>query len=86
MQVFLFLKIQNLSSSGVIFLKAFILFIWLCWVLVTACELLVEICGIQFPDQGSNPCLLPWELRVLTTEQSVQVFLWAVMHGGRVRE
>ena len=55
MQVFLFLKIQNLSSSGVIFLKAFILFIWLCWVLVTACELLVEICGIQFPDQGVKP-------------------------------
>ena len=58
------------------------LFIWLCWVLlaahrifqlrhlgslVVACELLVVTCGIQFPDQGSNPGPLHWECIVLAT-------------------
>ena len=27
--------------------------------LVAACKLLVEACGIQFPDQGSNPIPRP---------------------------
>ena len=29
---------------------------------------LVVACGVSFPDQGSNPGPLHWELRVLTTE------------------
>ena len=33
--------------------------------LVASCELLVEACGIYFPDQGSNLDLLHWEHRVL---------------------
>ena len=36
------------------------LFIWLGQVLIMVCE-------IYFPDQGSNPGLLHWELQVLTT-------------------
>ena len=36
------------------------LFIWLCWVLVSAY-------GIQLPDRGSNPGPLHWELRVSAT-------------------
>ena len=40
-----------------IFFKKY-LFIWVSWVFVAAC-------GIQFPDQGSNPGLLHWECRVL---------------------
>ena len=43
------------------------LFIWLCWVLVTVCELLIATCGIQFPDHGLNPSPLHWECRVLAT-------------------
>ena len=35
--------------------------------LVVACEFLVVACGIQFPDQGSNPGPLRWERRVLVT-------------------
>ena len=33
--------------------------------LVASCELLVEICGICFPDQGSNLGLLHWEHRIV---------------------
>ena len=58
------------------------LFIWLCQVLVVACRifqlppvgslvaacrLLVAACGIQFPDQGSNPGPPAMEHGVLTT-------------------
>ena len=35
--------------------------------LVVACRLLVAVCGIQFPDQGSNLGILHWEHRVLAT-------------------
>ena len=35
--------------------------------LVAACKLLVEACGIYFPDQGSNPNCLNWKHRVLAT-------------------
>ena len=36
--------------------------------LVAACELLLAICGIKFPDQGLNTApLLHWEQRVLAT-------------------
>ena len=31
------------------------------------CELLVEACGIQFPDQGWNPDPLHWEQGALAT-------------------
>ena len=34
----------------------------------TTCKLLVEACGIQFPDQGSNPGPLHWEYGVSATE------------------
>ena len=36
------------------------LFLWLCWVLAAAC-------GIQFPDQRSNPGPLHWKHGVLAT-------------------
>ena len=32
-----------------------------------ACELLVAACGIQLPDQGSNPSLVHWEHGVPAT-------------------
>ena len=35
--------------------------------LVESCKPLVAACGIQFPDQGSNPGLLCWESNVLAT-------------------
>ena len=31
------------------------------------CELLITACGIEFPDQGSNPGFLHWEHGVLAT-------------------
>ena len=37
------------------------LFIWLCRVLVSPCELLDAACGIWFPDQGSDRGPLLWE-------------------------
>ena len=37
------------------------------WVFVVACGLLVAACGIQFPDQGSNPGPLRWKHGVLAT-------------------
>ena len=55
------------SFQGFIFLIYFLLFIWLPQVLVVACKLLVATCGIYFPDQGSNQCLLHWESRILAT-------------------
>ena len=36
--------------------------------LVVVCKLLVVACGIQFPDQGSNPSRQHQEFRVLATE------------------
>ena len=63
--------------------KNIYLFIWLRWVLVVACQLLScgmqppqlwhvnsqlwHACGIQFPDQRSNPGPLHWECGVLST-------------------
>ena len=35
--------------------------------LAVACELLVEMCKIQFPDQGLNPGPLYWKHGVLDT-------------------
>ena len=35
--------------------------------LVASGKLLVEACGIRFPDQGLNPSPLHWELSVLAT-------------------
>ena len=49
--------------SGAHFRLLFFFLICLPWVLVVACE-------IQFPDQGSNPCPLFWEHRILTTGPS----------------
>ena len=43
------------------------LFIWLCLFFVATCELFAAVCGIQFPNQGSNPGPLHWELEVLAT-------------------
>ena len=43
------------------------LFIWLHWVLVVACKILVVACGTWFPDQGSNPRPLHWERGILAT-------------------
>ena len=48
-------------------LHLLLFFIWMCWVLVVACKLLVEASGIQFPDQGSDPGPLHWKCRVLPT-------------------
>ena len=41
--------------------------LWHAGSLVAARELLAAACGIQFPDQGSNPGPLHWECRVLAT-------------------
>ena len=41
--------------------------LWHVGSLAVACELLVATCGIQFPDQGSNPGPLHWECGVLAT-------------------
>ena len=42
-------------------------FIWLHWVSVVACRILVAACGIYFPDQGSDLGPLRWKLGVLGT-------------------
>ena len=51
------------------FLFNIYLFIWLCGVLVAACELLVVACGIYFPDKVSNTGPLHWEQGVLATTE-----------------
>ena len=49
------------STNSFFFFFNICLFIWLHWVLVSACKLLVAVCGIQFPDQGLNPGALRQE-------------------------
>ena len=61
------------------FSRSFAYFIWLHWILVVAC-------GIQFPNQGSNPGPLHWELGVLATgprrkSQILFLILVTVMFG-----
>ena len=41
--------------------------LWHAGHLVAAGEILIAACGIWFPDQGSHPCSLDWDLRVLAT-------------------
>ena len=43
------------------FIKKIKLLIWLCWVLVAACE-------IQLPDQGWNPGPVHWEFGVFVLD------------------
>ena len=61
------------------------LFIWVCWVLAAAGELLNVACGIQFPDQRSNPGPPYREHRVLATgppgKSIVAAFLINFSHG-----
>ena len=52
-------------APRVLFLFLFLVFIWLCWVLVAAHELLAVACEIKFPDQGLNLGPLHWEHRLL---------------------
>ena len=68
--------VWSIVSIGVLWLLKLIwfyslfflnLFIWLHWVLVAACELLVAAYDIKFPDQGLNPGPMLWEHRVLAT-------------------
>ena len=54
--------IQLATGSGVLFF-----FFKLCWILVAACELLIEPCRLYFSDQGVNPGPLYWECGVLAT-------------------
>ena len=58
-------KIQFAIQEQFDFLKY--LFILLCSVLVVACQLLVGVSVIQFPDQGSNPGPLHQKHGVLAT-------------------
>ena len=70
-----------------------ILFIWLHWVLVSACEIflsllqnmesLVAAHGIQFPDQGLSPGPLHWECRVLATGPPARSHLHPLLHATR---
>ena len=55
------------SHTLCLFVVFLILFIWLRVFFIATYELLVAACGIQFPNQGSNPGLLHWELEVLAT-------------------
>ena len=43
------------------------LFIWLSWVLVAACKLLVVTCWVHFPAQELNLDPLHWQFGVLAT-------------------
>ena len=77
------LMVKDVVAAFFFFFKD--LFIWVCWVLVAACELLDVACGIQFPDKGSNPGPLYQEYRVLATEPPgksiVAAFLINFSHG-----
>jgi len=53
--------------SGFYLFNIFLIIYLAAQVLVVACKLLVATCGIYFPDQGSNQCLLHWESRILAT-------------------
>ena len=50
-------------------LHSLYLFIWLCWVLAVALELLVVAYGIWVPDRGSNSGPLRWECGILAMNQ-----------------
>lgn len=53
--------------------------------LVVTYELLVALCGIQFPDQGPNPGPPHWEHRVPATEppgKSPVNFLKSLLNSG----
>ena len=52
--------VRDFAIDRYTLLSFFLPFFWLHWALVVAC-------GIQFPDQGSNPGPLHWERGVLTT-------------------
>ena len=53
-------------------------FIWLCQVLVTGCGIFVVVCGVWFPDRGSNPDPLHWQqsLNCYTTKEDPQDRDW----------
>ena len=67
------------------------LFIWLCWVLVVACKLLVAECGIQFPDriEPGSPALGAWSLSHWTTRKvpnfSFVKFLLHLQHDLEIK-
>ena len=84
-----------LQPTSLIFFNIY-LFVWLCQVLVVThrifdiwhvgclaveSEVLVGACGIQFPDQGSNPGPLHWEYRVLTTAAPAKSQKWLASHS-----
>ena len=70
--------IHNLTRTflNIFFFKEY--FIWLCQVLVAACGIFVVVCGVWFPDQGSNPDLPHWEqsLNCYTIKEDPQGLDW----------
>ena len=61
--------LPSISSLKIIYLFGFIRpQLWNMGSVVVTFELLAEACGIQFPDQGSNPTALHCECGVLATE------------------
>ena len=51
-EVIILQSICTSKTYSIYFLKIFLLY----QVLVESFEIFVAACGIQFPDQGSNPC------------------------------
>ena len=88
------------NSKGLVFFLILINF-WLRWVFVSACRLspvaelrvlaavasLVAIHGLSIPDQGSNPCLLHWQVNSIhwTTREARKISLLIVMMSLTLR-
>ena len=76
----------SLQECVVGFVFGFKLFIWLCWILVMACDLLFVACEIQFPDQGLNLGPLHQECRGPATgppAKSLYIFCCCCCFGSR---
>ena len=77
----------SFSSSFIIPFLLAICYFWLPWVFTVAWMILVVACGILFPDQGSNPGFLHWELRVFALDhQGSPVTLILLWNEIRVAE
>ena len=83
--------LQATTAVGMPDLFTFLIFTWLHQGLAVACTFLVVVCGIWFPDQGSNLGPLHWEhgvlaiaspgksLECLTYRMALHLISWVVV-------
>ena len=86
------------NTMTMAFIFKIFLFIWLCWVLAAACNIVdlccgmgnlqlrhansVVACGILLPDQGSNPETLHWVLATGLPGKSIRTGIHGLLTLG----